>query len=112
MAETTAETTGATMAETAGGEVQGDTADGYAAALAELQKILAALEAPDVDVDALAGHVDRAAELLRFCRERLVAAETQVTEIVAGLEDLTGDDAEVGGETGTGAIPDGTGGAL
>ena len=64
-------------------------ADGYAAALAELQKILDALEAPDVDVDALAGHVDRAAELLRFCRERLVAAETQVTQIVAGLEDLT-----------------------
>ena len=66
-------------------------ADGYAAALAELQKILDALEAPDVDVDALAGHVDRAAELLRFCRERLVAAETQVTQIVAGLEDLAPD---------------------
>lgn len=66
-------------------------ADGYAAALAELQKILDALEAPDVDVDALATHVDRAAELLRFCRERLVAAETQVTEIVAGLEDLATD---------------------
>ena len=63
-------------------------ADGYAAALAELQKILDALEAPDVDVDALTAHVDRAAELLRFCRERLVAAETQVTEIVAGLGDL------------------------
>ena len=64
-------------------------ADGYAAALAELQKILDALEAPDVDVDALADHVDRAADLLRFCRERLVAAETQVTEIVAGLDDLS-----------------------
>lgn len=64
-------------------------ADGYTAALAELQKILDALEAPDVDVDALAAHVDRAAELLRFCRERLVSAETQVTEIVAGLEELT-----------------------
>ncbi len=63
-------------------------ADGYAAALAELQKILDALEEPDVDVDALATHVDRAAELLRFCRERLVAAETQVTEIVAGLEEI------------------------
>ena len=66
-------------------------ADGYATALAELQKILDALEAPDVDVDALTAHVDRAAELLRFCRERLVAAETQVTEIVAGLDDLTQD---------------------
>lgn len=75
-------------------------ADGYAAALAELQKILDALEAPDVDVDALAGHVDRAAELLRFCRERLVAAETQVTQIVAGLEDLAADTA--GGNSGDG----------
>ncbi len=64
-------------------------ADSYAAAMAELQSILTALEAPDVDVDALAEHVERAAELLRFCRERLVAAETQVSEIVAGLEDLT-----------------------
>lgn len=62
--------------------------DGYAAALAELQKILDALEAPDVDVDALAAHVDRAAELLRFCRERLVATEVQVTQIVADLGDL------------------------
>ena len=68
-------------------------ADGYAAALAELQKILDALEAPDVDVDALTAHVDRAAELLRFCRERLVAAETQVTKIVAGLGDLAADGA-------------------
>ena len=64
-------------------------ADGYAAALAELQKILDALEAPDVDVDALTHHVDRAAELLRFCRERLVSAETQVTRIVADLDDLS-----------------------
>ncbi|MCY3925184.1 MAG: exodeoxyribonuclease VII small subunit [bacterium] len=70
-------------------------ADGYAAAMTELQKILDALEAPDVDVDALATHVDRAAELLRFCRERLVAAETQVTQIVAELDDL-GLDADPG----------------
>lgn len=69
-------------------EPHGTPADGYAAALTELQKILDALEAPDVDVDVLATHVDRAAELLRFCRERLVAAETQVTQIVAELGDL------------------------
>lgn len=81
-------------------------ADGYAAALAELQKILEALEAPDVDVDALAEHVDRAAELLRFCRERLETAETQVTEIVAGLEDLT-TDADTAEEGAAGADGDG-----
>lgn len=86
-------------------------ADGYAAALAELQKILDALEAPDVDVDALAGHVDRAAELLRFCRERLVAAETQVTQIVAGLEDLAPDAMTAEGTAGEDAdAPGGPGG--
>lgn len=84
-------------------------ADGYAAALAELQKILDALEAPDVDVDALATHVDRAAELLRFCRERLVDAETQVTEIVAGLEDLADPAEPVAGSADLGA-PAGPGG--
>lgn len=71
-------------------------ADGYAAALAEIQEILDALEAPEVDVDALAAHVDRAADLLRFCRERLVAAETQVTDILADLEELTPGSAETG----------------
>ena len=78
-------------------EAPGNPPDGYADALAELQQILEVLEAPDVDVDVLATHVDRAAELVRFCRERLVAAETQVTEIVAGLEDL---------DTGSGAASD------
>lgn len=85
-------------------------ADGYAAALAELEKILNALEAPDVDVDALATHVDRAAELLRFCRERLVAAETQVTQIVAGLEDLAPDAAATEGTAGEDDAPGGPGG--
>lgn len=41
-----------------------------------------------MDVDALAAHVDRAAELLRFCRARLVATEAQVTQVVADLGDL------------------------
>ena len=82
-----------------------EAADGYAEALAELQKILNALEAPDVDVEALAGYVERAAELLRFCRERLVSAETQVTEIVAGLEEITGDD-EAASSADAAAAPD------
>ncbi|MXZ29809.1 MAG: exodeoxyribonuclease VII small subunit [Acidimicrobiia bacterium] len=81
-------------------------ADGYAEALAELQKILDALEEPDVNVDALAGYVDRAAELLRFCRERLLSAETQVTEIVAGLEQITGDDEAAPAADGAAADPD------
>ena len=46
-------------------------ASGYAAALAELDEILGQLERSDVDVDVLATQVQRAAELIEFCRERL-----------------------------------------
>ena len=67
-------------------------AEGYAAALDELQTILAELEGDSVDVDVLASKVERAAELLRFCRERINAAQLQVENIVAELEDLEGDD--------------------
>ena len=68
-------------------------AEGYAAALDELQTILGELEGDSVDVDVLAAKVERAAELLRFCRERINAAQLQVEAIVAELEDLEGDDA-------------------
>lgn len=67
-------------------------AEGYSAALEELQTILAELEGDSVDVDVLAAKVERAAELLRFCRERINAAQLQVETIVAELEDLEADD--------------------
>ena len=63
-------------------------AEGYAAALSELQTILGELEGDSVDVDVLAAKVERAAELLRFCRERIDNAQMQVEAIVVELEDL------------------------
>jgi exodeoxyribonuclease VII small subunit len=68
-----------------------DSADGigYAAALAELESILAEIEDDAVDVDVLAARVKRAAELLRVCRDRITAAREEVDQIVA---DLTPDD--------------------
>ena len=58
---------------------------GYAAALAELETILAEIEDDAVDVDVLATRVRRAAELLRICRDRITAARDEVDQIVADL---------------------------
>lgn len=60
---------------------------GYAAALDELEGILAELEESDVDVDVLADRVARASELIRVCRERIGNAKLQIEKVVAGLED-------------------------
>src|SRR4051812_43829979 len=46
-------------------------APSYAAAMTELDAILRALEDDELDVDALASRVARAAELLRWCRARI-----------------------------------------
>ncbi len=59
---------------------------GYAAAMAELERILAELEDPDVDVDVLAERVRRAAFLIRTCRDRITTARVQVEEVIADLE--------------------------
>ncbi len=72
-----------------------DTTDdpiGYADALAELESILEEIEDDAVDVDVLAARVKRAAELLRICRARITDAKTQVTQIVAELDDGPADD--------------------
>lgn len=59
---------------------------GYAEAVAELEEILEALEAEDVDVDALAERVRRAAALIEACRERIAAAKLQIDEVLAARE--------------------------
>jgi exodeoxyribonuclease VII small subunit len=60
---------------------------GYAAALAELDDILSALERSDVDVDVLAAKVQRAAVLIAFCRDRIGNARVQIEQVVAELGD-------------------------
>ena len=58
----------------------------YAAAVAELDEILAAIERDEVDVDVLSVKVGRAVQLVQFCRERLAAAEVEVERVVADLD--------------------------
>ncbi|NND02544.1 MAG: exodeoxyribonuclease VII small subunit [Acidimicrobiia bacterium] len=59
--------------------------ESYAAAVAELDAILAAIERDEVDVDVLSKKVARAVTLVQFCRERLAAAEVEVERVVADL---------------------------
>lgn len=55
----------------------------YAAAEAELEEILSALESEEVDVDELSGHVRRAKTLITWCRAQVASAEVTVTELLA-----------------------------
>lgn len=64
----------------------GDEEPGYAESLAELERILAELERPDVDVDVLASKVQRASELIKLCRDRIASARMQVDKVVGGLD--------------------------
>jgi exodeoxyribonuclease VII small subunit len=59
---------------------------GYGEAMAELDVILAELEGDELDVDVLAERVQRASELLKVCRARIVRAQRDVDRIVADLE--------------------------
>jgi exodeoxyribonuclease VII small subunit len=57
----------------------------YRAALDELREIHARLRSDEVDVDRLLADVQRAAELLAFCRERLDSVGERLEEV---LEDF------------------------
>ena len=67
---------------------------GYAQAIAELEDILDELDDDTIDIDVLSTKVERAAELIRFCRTRIRTAEARVSEIVADLADLESDEDE------------------
>ena len=60
---------------------------GYAAALDELQEILAALESDTTDVDQLAVRVERADVLIRHCRSRLDDARLRVDQGVGSHDE-------------------------
>jgi exodeoxyribonuclease VII small subunit len=67
------------------------TPEGYKKALAELDAILKELEAEEVDVDGLESKVEKAAGLLKFCKERLDATELKVKAIIGTLAESEGE---------------------
>ncbi|MBM4016215.1 MAG: exodeoxyribonuclease VII small subunit [Planctomycetes bacterium] len=74
----------------------------YAAAVEEIEALLASIDRDEIDVDELAAKVERAVQLLKVCRAKLKATEARV---VAVLKDLDADDAaaEAAGDAVAGA---------
>ena len=55
----------------------------YESAFAELQQIVRELQDDAVSVDALTARIARAAELIRFCREKLRLTEEEMAKLTA-----------------------------
>lgn len=63
---------------------QSDAAPTYEDALAELERLVAAMEGGQLPLDQLLESYKRGAELLNFCRARLEAVEQQVKVLENG----------------------------
>lgn len=59
---------------------------GFAAAMDELTALVDELESDEVDVDELTARVERAAELVQWCRERIDGARLSVEEVLVRLD--------------------------
>jgi exodeoxyribonuclease VII small subunit len=62
----------------------------YSQALTELEKIVGEIESEEIDVDAVAEKVKRAAFLITLCRSRLKDTGEEVKKVLAGMEENTG----------------------
>ena len=60
----------------------------YNQASEELEHILREIEDGSVDVDVLTEKVERAAQLIRICRDKLSGTEVRVTKVVEELAEL------------------------
>lgn len=58
----------------------------YTQAFEELQQIVSEIEQGEISVDELSAKVKRAAELIRFCRNRLTTTEEDVNKIIKELD--------------------------
>ncbi|MBT9507155.1 exodeoxyribonuclease VII small subunit [Rhodoferax sp.] len=57
----------------------------YETALEELEQLVARLESGDMPLDQLLTGYQRGAELLKFCRDRLEAVESQIKVLDQGV---------------------------
>tara|TARA_B100001250_G_scaffold406034_1_gene424444 strand:+ start:2077 stop:2280 length:204 start_codon:yes stop_codon:yes gene_type:complete len=58
----------------------------FQTATEELEKILKKLDGDDVNIDSLTIDLERASELIEWCRERLEATRHEVDRIVTDLD--------------------------
>ncbi|PKP04723.1 MAG: exodeoxyribonuclease VII small subunit [Bacteroidetes bacterium HGW-Bacteroidetes-6] len=66
----------------------------YSEALAELEEIVETIENESPDPDELILKVKRAAELIQFCRKRLLNTETEINKVLGKLSAMTDNENE------------------
>ncbi|MDB3907527.1 exodeoxyribonuclease VII small subunit [Crocinitomicaceae bacterium] len=59
----------------------------YTEAFEELQQIVADIEDGEISVDELSVKVKRASELIKICKEKLTATDSDISKILENLED-------------------------
>lgn len=57
----------------------------YSKAIAELEKIVNAMQQPDCDIDRLADFTNRSLMLMEHCRSKLTATEEKINASLAGI---------------------------
>ena len=57
----------------------------YGKAVAELEAIVAKMQADNCDIDSLAGYTSRAIELLKYCKEKLHTTDEEVKRCLEAL---------------------------
>ena len=60
----------------------------FSEAVGEVESIVARLENEEIDIDELAGEVQRAIELVTACRARLERTGDEVRDLVARLQEV------------------------
>lgn len=60
--------------------------ESYEAASIELNEIVEALESEEVSIDDLSNKVERATQLLNYCRTKLRSTEEQVADTIKDLD--------------------------
>lgn len=60
----------------------------YSKAMQELESIVAQMQSDNCDIDALAAYTKRAAELIKYCREKLFTTDEEVKKCIETLSNL------------------------
>lgn len=60
----------------------------YSEAMQELEGIIAKMQSENCDIDALSGYTSRAAELIKFCRDKLFTTDQEVKKCIEALTEI------------------------
>ena len=61
----------------------------YSKAVEELEAIISEIENDETELDQMMEKVKRAAELIRFCRQKLLRTEDEVNDVLTELKELS-----------------------